>query len=479
MSFTAPDPTYCRLTVLAPRARVDVALPADLPVAELVPMVLELVGEPAPGGPAASRGGCPGRPDGAAARCRPAPSSGCWTASCCGSPRTGAAPPPPVFDDPVRCAGRRRPSTPGRTTGCARPRCCCWPPRRPRAAGRRAVTGHRGPAPPACARPTEPARPRAVGAGSRPGCGRADGLGGLARPRAGPRDRTVPNLRAATTAALAGVPLATVAGWAALPGAPVAVAAAAGRGWRPAAAAASPRPRSAHAGARAGRSDGRGGAGRGGGAGRARLAVPRRQRRSAPARSRWSPARCCRGPRCGCPGCRARWCRPTPASCSTPTTARTCCRPPSWPRAPTWPADYLAGLVGGCALVGRDRRGAGRDGSRLDRPGVGRGHGGPARVAGAQLRRPAPGPRAGRRARCWPASGWRSLLAWSGPPWARPAAAVVLLAAATAVLRRGPSAGVGSPVRRRAVDLGEGLLTAAVIPLAFGATDLYGLVRGL
>lgn len=43
-----PERTYCRLTVLAPRANVDVALPADVPVAELVPMVLELVGEPAP-----------------------------------------------------------------------------------------------------------------------------------------------------------------------------------------------------------------------------------------------------------------------------------------------------------------------------------------------------------------------------------------------------------------------------------------------
>jgi type VII secretion integral membrane protein EccD len=42
-----PEHAYCRLTVLAPRRSVDVALPADVPVAELVPMVLELVGEPA------------------------------------------------------------------------------------------------------------------------------------------------------------------------------------------------------------------------------------------------------------------------------------------------------------------------------------------------------------------------------------------------------------------------------------------------
>src|SRR4051794_41734631 len=46
MRAPAADAAYCRLTVLAPRARVDVALPADVPVAELVPMVLELIGEP-------------------------------------------------------------------------------------------------------------------------------------------------------------------------------------------------------------------------------------------------------------------------------------------------------------------------------------------------------------------------------------------------------------------------------------------------
>jgi type VII secretion integral membrane protein EccD len=40
------DQPFCRVTVLSPRHRVDVALPVDVPVAELVPMVLELVGEP-------------------------------------------------------------------------------------------------------------------------------------------------------------------------------------------------------------------------------------------------------------------------------------------------------------------------------------------------------------------------------------------------------------------------------------------------
>lgn len=54
---------YRRVTVLAPACRLDVALPADLAVAELVPMVRELLGEPVP---AAGRAPVPWRLDGAA-----------------------------------------------------------------------------------------------------------------------------------------------------------------------------------------------------------------------------------------------------------------------------------------------------------------------------------------------------------------------------------------------------------------------------
>lgn len=39
-------PAFCRVTLLSPRRRVDVALPTDVPLAELVPLVLELIGEP-------------------------------------------------------------------------------------------------------------------------------------------------------------------------------------------------------------------------------------------------------------------------------------------------------------------------------------------------------------------------------------------------------------------------------------------------
>jgi hypothetical protein len=38
---------------------------------------------------------------------------------------------------------------------------------------------------------------------------------------------------------------------------------------------------------------------------------------------------------------------------------------------------------------------------------------------------------------------------------------------------------MGSPVSRRAVDLFEGVLVAATVPLALAAMDLYRAVRGL
>ncbi|OSY41020.1 MULTISPECIES: type VII secretion integral membrane protein EccD [Pseudonocardia] len=45
-STTGPTGRWVRLSVLTPRGRADLALPADVPVAELVPMVRELVGGP-------------------------------------------------------------------------------------------------------------------------------------------------------------------------------------------------------------------------------------------------------------------------------------------------------------------------------------------------------------------------------------------------------------------------------------------------
>ena len=122
---------------------------------------------------------------------------------------------------------------------------------------------------------------------------------------------------------------------------------------------------------------------------------------------------------------------------------------------------YLAGLVGGCALVA---------GTAAVPAATALGWSGPAlaAVTVALLGLWSRSYRDLRPSRALVAGallggiGLVLALAWSGPPWARPAAAVVLLAAATAVLRAGRRQASSSPVRRRAVDLGEGLLTAAV-----------------
>ena len=91
---------FCRLTVLAPRHRVDVALPSDVPVAELVPMVLELVGEPATAAPPR-----PWRLSGIVGGPLPAAATlgelGVLDGELLRLGQATPAPPAPVFDDPV------------------------------------------------------------------------------------------------------------------------------------------------------------------------------------------------------------------------------------------------------------------------------------------------------------------------------------------------------------------------------------------
>ncbi|HWN35677.1 MAG TPA: type VII secretion integral membrane protein EccD [Pseudonocardia sp.] len=105
---------FCRVTVLAPRSRMDLALPTDLTVAELVPMLSELAGAAAARGRPRS-GGAPGpdRDGGPAAWCLAAaagaelPSQatlaglGVLDGDLLRLRRRTEAPPPPVFDDPV------------------------------------------------------------------------------------------------------------------------------------------------------------------------------------------------------------------------------------------------------------------------------------------------------------------------------------------------------------------------------------------
>ena len=102
---------FCRVTVLAPRSRMDLALPTDLTVAELVPMLTELAGElgTGPRGPAGARAR-EGLPTvwclAAAAGAELPPHAtlaglGVLDGDLLRLRRRSEAPPPPVFDDPV------------------------------------------------------------------------------------------------------------------------------------------------------------------------------------------------------------------------------------------------------------------------------------------------------------------------------------------------------------------------------------------
>ncbi len=94
-------PPFCRVTVRAPGRRVDVALPVDVPLAELVPLVLELFAEPFPPS---------GRPEpwrftGATGTPLPPGATlhelGVLAGETLRLGPAGPPPPAPVFDDPV------------------------------------------------------------------------------------------------------------------------------------------------------------------------------------------------------------------------------------------------------------------------------------------------------------------------------------------------------------------------------------------
>lgn len=109
---------FARVTLLTVRTRMDVSLPTDLTVAELVPMLCELTGESGPRA-AAGRGGMPGPgPSGApmshpTAWCLAAVAGaelpphatlgelGVLDGDLLRLRRRAEAPPPPIFDDPV------------------------------------------------------------------------------------------------------------------------------------------------------------------------------------------------------------------------------------------------------------------------------------------------------------------------------------------------------------------------------------------
>ena len=67
----------------------------------------------------------------------------------------------------------------------------------------------------------------------------------------------------------------------------------------------------------------------------------------------------------------------------------------------------------------------------------------------------------------------------TGPVGRLGGALVLLGAAAAVVVAVGRAPDVASPVVRRAVDIAEGLLTVAAVPLALAAAGVFALVRGL
>jgi type VII secretion integral membrane protein EccD len=462
MRPAAADAAYCRLTVLAPRARVDVALPADVPVAELVPMVLELVGEPL-------FGLCPQpwRLSGTAGGPLPPGATlaelGVLDGDLLRIAPDAPAPLPPVFDDPVDALAA--------TAGAAAVR--------DRRFGAVAVLVVAGAAAvllagwPAAAGTAVPVVVAALGAALAVGhAARLARRGAAGVPDEGPEHA------AAVTAAVAAVPLAAAAGWAALPaasGAARLLVAAAAAGAVAAAAQIALRVVAPAL------------------VGVVVAAVPAGLAAVAVLRLDVAPAAAAAG-------------LGATALVAGALLPRAALRLAGLPL-PVVPADgselvdaddgpdqlppdelaeradlargYLAGLAGGCAAVAAV--------AALPAAAAG-GWAGPAfaTVTVAVL---------GLRARSFadPAPA-RSLLAGAvvagvglaavvvpqvDPAVRIVAAAGLLVVAACGIVAVGRTTPVGSPVVRRAVDMLENLLVAAAVPLALGAMDVFRLVRGL
>ncbi|NMH76097.1 type VII secretion integral membrane protein EccD [Pseudonocardia xinjiangensis] len=472
MRAAAADAAYCRLTVLAPRARVDVALPADVPVAELVPMVLELVGEPVFG-----LRPVPWRLSGAAGGPLPAEASlgelGVLDGELLRLAPQGPAPVPPVFDDPVdalaataatAAAGDRRFGA-GVVLAVALAAAALLA-GRPAAPGTPWTTWTAAVAALAAVAAVAHAARLARTVEAPAGASRVESLDGAARQQA------------ASTAALAAVPLAAAAGWAALSaagGAAQLLLATAAAGIAAALAQIALRVVAPVL------------------VGIVVAAVPVGVAAVVVLRFGVAPAA-------------AAAAVGAVALAVGPVLPRAALRLAGLPR-PVVPADgaelvdaddgpdllppaelaeradlargYLAGLVGGCAVLAAA--------AALPVAAAG-GWAGPAfaavSVAVLALRARSFADRAPARVLLGSAVtagvGLAVLVATQVGPGARlGVAAVLLVAAAAGSLALGRTRPAGSPVSRRAVDLLEGLLVAASIPLALAAMDLFRLVRGL
>jgi type VII secretion integral membrane protein EccD len=99
---TTPTTVFSRVTVVAPQTRIDVALPADVAVADLLPMLLEMARERSPDGGTRHGGWCLAKlGDEAMDPSRTLAAAGVVDGDMLQLRRRSESPPPPLFDDVV------------------------------------------------------------------------------------------------------------------------------------------------------------------------------------------------------------------------------------------------------------------------------------------------------------------------------------------------------------------------------------------
>jgi type VII secretion integral membrane protein EccD len=109
---TRPSAVFSRVTVVAPRTRIDVALPSDVAVADLLPMVLKMAGETSPDGGSRHGGWCLAKLGGAAIAPDGTLSSlGVVDGDLLQLRRRAESPPPPLFDDVVEAIAAAAPGS--------------------------------------------------------------------------------------------------------------------------------------------------------------------------------------------------------------------------------------------------------------------------------------------------------------------------------------------------------------------------------
>ncbi len=111
-STVPPSTVFSRVTVVAPRTRIDLALPSDVAVANLLPMLLEMAGESSADGGSRHGGWCLAKLGGEAIDPdRPLSSLGVIDGDLLQLRRRSDNPPPPLFDDVVEAIAAAAPNS--------------------------------------------------------------------------------------------------------------------------------------------------------------------------------------------------------------------------------------------------------------------------------------------------------------------------------------------------------------------------------